>query len=348
MGFTRRLRFLTVLCLWLGLAIGFLVQSASAADQLNGAGATFPYPLYSKWFNEYNKQNPQVRINYQSIGSGGGIRQLLDRTVDFGASDAPMSQEEIGKAQVPVLHIPTVLGAVVVSYNLPGINQEIRLSPEVLAGIFLGQITRWADERIMALNPKIQLPKDQAILVTYRADGSGTTSVFTDYLAKVSVEFAQKVGAGKSVRWPVGLGAKGNEGVSGFIKQTPGAIGYTELVYAETNNLPVAHLQNKKGDFVRPSVSTVAAAAAGQLQEIPADYRISITNPAGKDAYPIAAFTYLLVYQKMSGGKGKELVKFLNWAMKDGQKLAEPMQYAPLPGGLRERVVKTISTIEVQ
>lgn len=324
--------------------------SALGADSvfINGAGATFPYPIYSKWFSQYRSVDPSVTINYQSIGSGGGIRQLLDRTVDFGASDAPMKDSEMQKAEVPILHIPTVLGAVAVSYNLPEVKKELRLSPDVVADIFLGKIRKWNDPRLAKENPGVNLP-DQHILVAHRSDGSGTTSVFTDYLAKVSPEWAKKVGAGKAVKWPVGIGGKGNEGVAGLIKQSPGTIGYIEQVYAETNRLPVAAIRNAEGAYVKPSAASASAAADGALKSMPADYRVSITDARGnKNAYPIAAFTYLLVYQQMPKEKGAKLVKFLEWAMGPGQKMAEPLSYAPLPKSLVAKVKKTIATIELK
>lgn len=321
--------------------------NAFASTLINGAGATFPYPLYSKWFSEYQKVDKEVQINYQSIGSGGGIRQLLDKTVDFGASDSPMTDEQLSKSSKPVFHIPTVLGAVVVTYNLPGIDKGLKLTPEVLADIFLGKITHWNDERITKLNPGLNLPKD-AIMVVRRSDGSGTTGIFTDYLSKVSPEWKSKVGTSTSVNWPVGLGGKGNEGVSGLVKQTPGSIGYVELVYAENNKLPYAALKNKAGQFVMPSMKTVTAAAGGALKNMPADFRVSITDAAGKDAYPISGFTYLLVYKSMADGKGKEIVKFLKWAIADGQKYAEPLYYAPLPKTMTKKVVAKINQIEVK
>ncbi len=324
----------------------FGANSAWSAQLINGAGATFPYPLYSKWFSEYNKQKPEIQINYQSIGSGGGIRQLLDKTVDFGASDAPMTNDELSKSTVPVLHIPTVLGAVVLSYNVPGVTQSLKLSPEVLAGIYLGTITKWNDVKIQAENKGVQL-SDSAISVVYRSDGSGTTYVFTDYLSKVSTEWTQKVGQGKSVKWPVGLGGKGNEGVAGLIKQTPGSIGYVELVYAKTNNFAVAMLKNKAGQYVNPTIESVTAAAQGALKTMPEDFRVSITNADGKGAYPISAFTYILVYQNMKKDTGKSLVGFLNWAVGPGQAYAKDLAYSPLPESLVKKVKAKISSIKL-
>lgn len=321
-------------------------SQAFAATLINGAGATFPYPIYSKWFSEYQKSNPEVQINYQSIGSGGGIRQLIDKTVDFGASDAPMTDEQLAKASTPIVHIPTVLGAVAVTYNLPGVEKGLKLTPEILAEIFLGKLTKWNDSKIVALNPGVKLPGD-AIMVAHRSDGSGTTAIFTDYLSKISPEWKSKAGAGTAVNWPTGLGGKGNEGVTGLIKQTPGAIGYVELIYALNNKLPYAAMKNKAGKFVLPEVKAVTAAAAGALKNMPADYRVSITNAEGKDAYPISGFTYLLIYKNMSdAGKGKQITGFLKWAMKDGQKFAEPLHYSALPKSLVTKIEKTITEIK--
>jgi phosphate transport system substrate-binding protein len=319
--------------------------AASAQDLLiNGAGATFPYPLYSKWFSEYNKLHPNLKFNYQSIGSGGGIKQFTDGTVDFGASDAPMKDEQIVKAP-DVVHIPTVLGADVVAYNLPGVS-TFRLSPETLANIFLGKITKWNDPSLAADNPGVKLP-DQAISVAHRSDGSGTTFIFTDYLSKVSPEWKTKVGSGTSVNWPVGLGGKGNEGVTGLVKTSPGSIGYVELVYAVQQKLAVADIKNKEGNFIKPSLESITAAASGV--DVPADYRVSITNPGGKTSYPIAGFTYLLVHKDAKDkAKGTALVNFLRWAITDGQTLATPLDYAPLPRSLQERVLKTIDGLTVQ
>lgn len=304
---------------------------------INGAGATFPYPLYSKWFSEYKKINKDVEINYQSIGSGGGIRQLLDKTVDFGASDAPMTDEQMAKSKVPVLHIPTVLGAVVLTYNIPNLT-DLKLTPELVADIFLGKITRWDDAKIAAENKGAKLPST-SILVAQRSDGSGTTAIFTDYLSKVSSAWKTKVGSGPSVKWPVGLGGKGNEGVTGLVKQTPGSIGYVELIYAESNKLSFATLKNQAGNFVKPSAKSVTAAAAGFLKSMPADFRVSITNAPAKDAYPISGFTYLLVYQRMDAKKGPLMRTFLQWALTDGQKMAEALYYAPLPKELAQKAL---------
>jgi phosphate transport system substrate-binding protein len=327
----------------LALAIG---GAALAADKLliNGAGATFPFPIYSKWFSQYNKLHPEVQINYQSIGSGGGIKQIIERTVDFGATDAPMTAEELAKAP-GILHIPTVMGAVVAVYNLPGVD-SLRLSPGTLAGIFLGKITKWNDPAIAQDNAKAKLP-DAAISVVHRSDGSGTTSVFTDYLAKVSPEWKAGPGQGKSVNWPVGLGGKGNEGVTGTVKQTEGAVGYVELAYAKQNKLPMAELKNHDGNWVKASLESVSAAAA--KADIPDDYRVSITDAPGKDAYPISGFTWLLVYKEQTDPvKGEALVHFLWWAEHDGQKEAPALDYAPLPAPLVKKVEGTLKSITVQ
>lgn len=331
----------------LGLSLIVLSALAQAATLITGAGATFPYPLYAKWFSEYNKLHPDVQINYQSIGSGGGIRQFSQKTVDFGASDAPMSDEQLKQAGASILHIPTVLGAVVVTYNLPEVKERLQLSGDVVAKIFLGTIAKWNDPEIAKLNPKASLPA-KPILVVHRSDGSGTTAIFTEYLSKVSETWKQSVGNGPAVKWPAGLGGKGNEGVAGFIKQTAGSVGYTELVYAETNHLPYAAIRNKAGRFVVPDMKSVSAAAAGV--KVPADFRVSLTNSEGKASYPISGFTYLLVWGDMAamGEKGPKLVEFLKWAVRDGQRLAPDLFYAPLPGALTPKVEKTIGAIKAQ
>jgi phosphate transport system substrate-binding protein len=311
----------------LGAVLGSLALQAQTVIQ--GAGATFPYPLYSKWISEYRKVNPQVNINYQSIGSGGGIKQITERTVDFGATDAPMSGSELAKIKSPIYHIPMTLGAVAVAYNVPGAPAGLKLSPEVLSGIFLGTITKWNDGKLVSLNPGVNLPSTP-IMVAYRTDGSGTTAVFTEYLAKISVDWKAKVGAGKSVKFPVGLGAKGNEGVTGLVKGTPGAIGYLELAYAKQNNLPVAAIRNKVGKFVAPSPEGVTSAASGN--DVPGDLCLSITDGPGAKDYPISSFSYILVYQdQQDGTKGKALADFLWWATHEGQKFAAALDYAPLP-----------------
>jgi len=310
---------------------------------INGAGATFPYPLYSKWFSEYNKLHSDLKFNYQSIGSGGGVKQITEKTVDFGASDAPLTDAELQKAP-GVLHVPTVLGAVAIVYN--GAPEGVKLTSESVAEIFLGKLTRWNDPKIAAANPGVKLP-DQAITVVHRSDGSGTTAVFTDFLAKVSPDWKSTVGAGKSVKWPVGLGGKGNEGVTGSVKSTPGAIGYVELAYARQNKLSMASLKNADGQFVAPSIESTSAAAANV--DMPADYRVSITNAKGKGAYPISAFTYLLIYQDQTdAAKGKAVADFLWWAIHEGQKLAPALDYAPLPAPVVQKVEKTLKTITVQ
>src|SRR5215831_6409472 len=317
---------------------------ADAQTLMNGAGATFPYPIYSKWFDEYIKVDPSVRFNYQSIGSGGGIRQITERTVDFGASDGPMTDEQLKKAPGELFHIPTVLGAVVATYNLPN-SPKLHFTGDVLADIFLGKITKWNDERITALNPGVSLPNDP-LLVVHRSDGSGTTYIWVDYLSKVSKEWEQKVGRGTSVNWPVGLGGKGNEGVAGQVKNTPGALGYVELAYAVQNKLPVSAVKNAAGKFVEPTIESTTAAAAGAAKDMPADFRVSLTNPAGEDAYPIASFTWLLVYREQPNeAKGKALVKFLWWAIHDGQKYPGSLLYAPLPGPVVKQIEAKLKQI---
>lgn len=331
------------------IAFGNLAVASSVA--LNGAGATFPAPLYSKWFSEYKAANPDIEINYQSIGSGGGIRQLTDKTVDFGASDSPMTDEQLSKASPSVIHIPTVLGAVVITYNLQGLSKPLKLSGDIVADIFLGKITQWNDARIAKLNPGVALPKDTTILVAHRSDGSGTTAVFSDYLSKISPDWKDKVGAGPALNWPTGLGGKGNDGVTNLVKQTPGGIGYIELTYAETNSLAYASIQNKAGRFIVPSPKTVSNAAAGALKDMPKDFRISITNPDGpmaKEAYPISSFTYLLIYQKMPAAKQAALTSFLKWAISDGQKYAEPLHYAGLPRQMIPLVYDRIKEIQAE
>lgn len=344
--FTRRLlapvvvtllALLLTACKGSGEGSGEKATATTGDVSLNGAGATFPYPLYSKWMSEYNKQNPNVKINYQSIGSGGGIRQILAGTVDFGASDAPMSDDEMKKAPRTLHHIPATLGGVAITYNLDGVK-GLKLSPEALAGIYLGTITKWNDAKIAETNAGVTLP-DQGITVAYRSDGSGTTAVFSDYLAKVSSDWKDKVGVGKSLKWPKGLGAKGNEGVTGQVKTTKGAVGYVELAYAITSNLEVAALKNKAGEFVKPSIDAITAAAAGEA--LPESLTTSITDSPGKGAYPISSYSYLLVYEDTKDTtKGEALAKFMWWAIHDGQKLAADLHYAPLP----DAVVKQVET----
>jgi len=311
---------------------------------LTGAGATFPYPIYSKWFDAYQKKTG-VRINYQSIGSGGGIRQVIEGTVDFGATDGPMSDEQLGQAKVKILHLPTVLGAVVPAYNIPGVSGEIRFTPQALAGIFMGAVRNWRDRAISAANPGLHLP-DQPIVVMHRSDGSGTTFVFTDYLSKVSPEWKTKVGAGTSVNWPVGLGGKGNEGVAGLIRQMPGSLGYIELIYAQQNRIPYGSVQNAAGQFVRATLESTTAAAAS-VKDMPADFRVSITNPPGRDAYPIASFTWLLIPTRLrDDAKGRALRDFLDWMLAEGQRIAPQLSYAPLPKEVADRVKTTIAQIQ--
>lgn len=300
-----------------------------AATLINGAGASFPYPIYSKWFDEYAKIRPGVQFNYQAIGSGGGIRQVLALTVDFGGTDVPMTEEQIKNAKGSLLHLPTVIGAVVPTYHLPDVQGEIRFTPHVLANIYLGKITRWNDPELAKANPSVKFP-DKQIAVIRRSDGSGTTYVWVEYLSKVSQEWKDRVGVGASVKWPVGLGGKGNEGVSGMIKSVPYSIGYVELIYAEQNHLPIGAVQNQAGEFVKPSLANITAAAA--LAKMPEDFRVSITNATGKTAYPIASFTWLLIPRQIADPvKGRAIVDFLKWMLREGQALAPSLSYAPLP-----------------
>ena len=331
----------------LGLTIvfspAFAGATASAQMMINGAGATFPYPIYSKWFDEYAKVDPSVRFNYQSIGSGGGQKQILAQTVDFGASDGPMSDDNLSKAPGKILHIPTVAGAVVISYNLDG-NPALKLDGETTADIFLGKIKKWNNAKIAASNSGAKLP-DQEIVVVHRSDGSGTTFIFTDYLSKVSAEWKQKVGNNTSVNWPTGIGGKGNEGVSGQVKQTPGAIDYVELIYAIQNKMPYAEVKNAAGQFVKPTIESVTAALG--TADIPDDFRFSMTNASGNDAYPIAGATWLLVYEQQEDpAKGKKLVEFLKWALTKGERMAQDLNYAPLPDAVQQRVLKRIDEIK--
>jgi phosphate transport system substrate-binding protein len=316
-----------------------------AASSLSGAGATFPYPLYSKWFDVYNNER-KVEISYQAIGSGGGIKQLQAGTVNFGASDAPLSDEEAKEMPGAVLHLPTVAGAVVIAYNLQGVPKGLKLTGDVIADLFLGNIKQWNDKRIASLNPGVNLP-NTAVVIVHRSDGSGTTYIFTNYLSAISRAWATRVGSGKSVNWPAGIGGKGNDGVAGFVEKTPGAVGYVELAYAVQNKLPYAHLRNRAGKFVEPTIATTTAAAAGSIGAMQKDVRVSIVNAAGETAYPIAGFTYLLVYQRQrDADTGRELVRFLDWAINDGQKYAAPLLYAPLPPqlvALNEATIKKIT-----
>jgi len=332
--------------LWGLLAASVVAGGAEAAILINGAGATFPYPLYSKWFDEFHKRNGEVQINYQSIGSGGGIRQVLDGTVDFGATDGPMTDEQLKSAPVPILHLPTALGAVVPAFNVAGV-QSLHFTPEVLAGIFLGRITRWDDAALARENPQVKLP-DAAIVPVHRADGSGTTYVFTDYLAKVSPEWERSVGRGTSVNWPVGLGGKGNEGVAGLVKQTPNTIGYVELIYATQNKLPFGDVRNRSGRFVQASLASVTAAAAAAAEKMPEDFRVSITDAAGAEAYPISSFTWLLVPARLRDAqKGAALKRFLEWMLSEGQQLAPPLDYAPLPPAVVTLERQALAKIQV-
>ena len=313
---------------------------------VNGAGATFPYPIYSKWFSEYAKQNNSVNFNYQSIGSGGGVRQIQAGTVDFGATDAPMTDDEMQRAAGKVLHIPSVMGGVVPVYNLPG-SPKLKFTQAALAGIFLGRIKNWNDAALAKENPDVSLP-DAPIVVVHRSDGSGTTFVFTDFLSKISMEWKARVGTGKSVNWPVGLGGKGNEGVAGLVKQTPNSIGYVELGYATNNKLPFGRAQNHDGNFVECSAQTVTNAAAGSLAKMPKDFRVSIVNAPGAGSYPISTFTWLLVYQSQADpAKGEAVVNFLKWMLSEGQKYAEPLGYAPLPAEMIQLEEEAIARIKL-
>ena len=323
-------------CLSLLLALGLTFSSAFADSVLiNGAGATFPYPIYSKWFDLYQSIDTSVRFNYQSIGSGGGIKQISAQTVDFGATDGPMTSEEMKAAEGgQILHIPMVLGAVTVAYNIEGVKKGLKLTPDVLADIFLGKIQKWNDERITALNPDFQLPQIP-IVVVHRSDGSGTTSIWVDYLSKVSKELEQKVGRGTSVNWPVGLGGKGNEGVAGQVKNMPGGLGYVELAYAIKNNLPAAAIQNRAGQFIEPTLESTSAAAVAATKNMPPDFRVSLTDQSAEGTYPVVGFTYLLIYKEQRDeAKGRALVKFLGWAIRDGQKYGPDLLYAPLPAAV--------------
>ena len=322
--------------------------AAPPADQIliNGAGATFPYPIYSKWFNEYHRKFPQIQINYQSIGSGGGIRQVIEGTVDFGATDGPMTDEQLKQAKTKILHFPTVLGAVVPAYNVPGVTQEINFTPEALAGIFLGKITKWSDPEFKKANAGVNLP-DKNIVVIHRSDGSGTTYVWVDYLSKVSPEWKSKVGVNTSVNWPVGLGGKGNEGVAGLIKQTPDSLGYVELIYAIQNKMLYGKVRNSAGNPVKADLASVTAAAAGAVKTMPADFRVSITNAAGQDAYPISSFTWLLIPSKIQDQAKKKVIKeFLQWMLTDGQNMVEALSYAGLPKEVVAMEQKAIAAIE--
>jgi phosphate transport system substrate-binding protein len=312
---------------------------------LVGAGATFPYPIYSKWFSEYHKLHSDVQVNYQSIGSGGGIRQVTAGTVDFGASDMPMTDKQLSEVKTKILNIPTVLGADVPAYNIPGVSGEVKFTPEALAGIFLGKISKWNDKAITSANPGVNFP-DKDIVVVHRSDGSGTTFIWTDYLSKISPEWKSQVGSDTSVKWPVGLGQKGNEGVAGSLRQMAGSIGYVELIYAVQNNIPYGSVRNAAGVFVKASLESVTAAAAS-APKMPADFRVSITNAPGKDAYPISSFTWLLIpAQSKDAAKGKMLADFLNWMVADGQKMTSALAYAPLPDNVAAKVKEAIKQVK--
>ncbi|MGB8911843.1 MAG: phosphate ABC transporter substrate-binding protein PstS [Candidatus Sulfotelmatobacter sp.] len=326
------------------LVCALLAFPAIAQTTLNGAGATFPYPMYSKWFSEYHKLHPDIQINYQSIGSGGGIRQVINGTVDFGASDGPMTDEMLKEAKTKILHMPTVLGADVPAYNIPGVTAQLNFTAEALAGIFLGKITKWNDKTLTSANPGVNLP-DRDIIVVHRSDGSGTTYIWTDYLSKISSEWQSQVGRGTSVKWPIGLGGKGNEGVAGSIRQLQGSIGYVELIYAVQNNINYGSVKNAAGNFVKASLESVTAAAAS-APKMPADFRVSITNAPGKDAYPISSFAWLLIpEQSKDAAKGKILADFLNWMVTDGQKMTAALSYAPLPESVVQKEKDAIKLV---
>jgi len=331
------------------VALGAVLAASPAfaqKQQINGAGATFPYPIYSKWFSEYNKLHPEVEINYQSIGSGGGIRQLSNQTVFFGATDGPMTQEQILGAPGKVLHLPTVLGGVVPIYNIPGVDAELKFSGKVLADVILGKVAKWNDPAIANLNPGVKLPGTD-ITVAHRSDGSGTTYIFVDYLSKVSPDFKQKVGVATSVNWPVGVGGKGNEGVAGLVKQTPGAMGYVELIYAIQNKLDYGSVLNLDGEFVRCTIDSVTAAAAVAATQMPKDFRVSITNAPGKGVYPISSYTWLLLYENPKDKpKAKIMVDFTKWALTEGQKYAKDLGYAPLPESVVKLELEAIKRIK--
>ena len=329
------------------IALAALVLPASAQNvQINGAGATFPFPIYSKWFSEYNKLHPEVEINYQSIGSGGGIRQLTNQTVFFGATDGPMTPDQMQQAGGKVLHLPTVLGGVVPVYNVPGVDAQLKFSGKVLADIILGKVNKWNDGAIAALNPGVKLPGTD-ITVCHRSDGSGTTYIFVDYLSKVSPEFKKTVGVATSVNWPVGVGGKGNEGVAGLVKQTPGAIGYVELIYAIQNKIDYGSVQNMAGEFVRASVQSVTAAAAAASSAMPPDFRVSITNAPGAGVYPISSFTWLLFYESPKDKQRAKIMKdFVRWALTDGQKYAPELGYSPLPEPVVQLELKALDRIK--
>ena len=323
---------------------------AEGTLSINGAGATFPYPMYSKWFDEYHKKNANLQINYQSIGSGGGIKQVTEGTVDFGATDGPMNDEQLKTFQdkhgFGILHFPTVMGAVVPTYNIPGVSAALNFTPEALAGIFLGKVTKWNDPLIAGANKDVKLPAED-IVVVHRAESSGTSYVWTDYLSKISDEWKTKVGKGAAVNWPMGLGGKGNEGVTGTIKNTPNSIGYVELIYAESNKIPYGNVKNSAGVFVKASLAAVSAAAAATAKDMPEDFRVSITNAPGKAVYPISSFTWLLIPEKFSDASKRDALKgFLKWALADGQNYAESLSYAKLPKEVVTKELKAVGKIQ--
>jgi phosphate transport system substrate-binding protein len=328
------------------VAIAGAVSLAQSPTQINGAGATFPNPIYSKWFSEYNKLHPNVQINYQPIGSGGGIRQIQAQTVFFGATDGPMTNEQLLASPSKILHFPTVLGAVVPVYNLPEVSTELKFTGPLLADIYLGKITKWNDPAIAKANAGVNLPATD-ITVVHRSDGSGTSYIFNDYLAKVSPEWKQKVGVAASVNWPAGVGGKGNEGVSGLVKQTPGSIGYVELIYALQNKIAYGPVQNSSGEFTKASVESVTAAAGAAAGAMPKDFRVSITNAQGKGVYPISSFTWLLLYENPKDkAQSKMMVDFVKWALTDGQKFAPDLGYAPLPDGVVKLEMEALKTVK--
>ena len=334
--------------LWLGAlgALAILLTVAEAKVLINAAGATFPYPIYGKWFQEYTKVDADAQINYQSVGSGGGIRMFSEGTVDFGASDMPMTDEQIGKFKTKPFHFPTVLGGVVLTYNIPGVTQDLKFTPDALAGIYLGKIKKWNDPELTKANPGVKLP-DAEIVVAHRSDGSGTSFVFTDYLCKVSPEWKSKVGSSTSVQWPVGIGGKGNEGVTGVVKQTPNSVGYVELIYALEQKMPYGYLRNASGTFLKADLESVTEAAAAAARNMPADFRVSITNQPGKKTYPISTFTYLLIPSKIDdAAKKKAITGFLRWMLKAGQKDAAGLGYAPLPKNVVAQEEKQIALIK--
>jgi phosphate transport system substrate-binding protein len=328
----------------LAAALMVCAAGSAGAQKLNAAGATFPYPIYSKWFSEYATQHPGVQINYQSIGSGGGIRQVTEGTVDFGASDMPMTDTMLSQSKVKLIHIPTVLGAVVPVYNVPGAGTDLKFAPDVLADIYLGKISNWSDARIAKDNSGVKLP-NQEIYVVHRSDGSGTTFIFTDYLSKVSQDWKNSVGANSAVAWPKGIGGKGNEGVAGLVRQMPGAIGYVELIYALQNKISYGYMRNAAGTWLKASIEGVTD-AAGSLKSMPADYRVSITNAPGKDSYPISSFTYLLIpTHPADATKGKVIKDFLTWMLDHGEGEVSALDYAPLPASVAAKVKSTVSTL---